>query len=59
MKYNNYPHRIILRLSLNLIKIYNEEYEFKAVVPISATKEDGVQVVIDEIVKLLPEGPKY
>ena len=44
---------------LNLIKIYNEEYAFKAVVPISATKEDGVEVVIDEIVKLLPEGPKY
>ena len=44
---------------LNLIKIYNDEYEFKAVVPISATKEDGVQTVIDEIVKLLPEGPKY
>ena len=44
---------------LNLIKIYNDEYDFKAVVPISATKEDGTQVVIDEIVKLLPEGPKY
>ena len=44
---------------LNLIKIYNDEYEFKAVVPISASKEDGVQTVIDEVVKLLPEGPKY
>ena len=44
---------------LNLIKIYNDEYEFKAVIPISATKEDGVESVIDEIVKLLPEGPKY
>lgn len=44
---------------LNLIKIYNDEYAFKAVVPISATKEDGVQAVIDEIVKILPEGPKY
>ena len=44
---------------LNLIKLYSEEYEFKAVVPISATKEDGVEAVIDEIVKILPEGPKY
>ena len=44
---------------LNLIKLYNEEYEFKAVVPISASKEDGVENVINEIVKLLPEGPKY
>lgn len=44
---------------LNLIKIYTDEYDFKAVVPISATKEDGVQAVIDEIVQILPEGPKY
>jgi len=44
---------------LNLIKIYNDEYNFKAVVPISASKKDGVELVIDEIVKLLPEGPKY
>ena len=44
---------------LNLIKLYNDEYEFKAVVPISASKEDGVENVINEIVKLLPEGPKY
>lgn len=44
---------------LNLIKVYNDEYEFKAVVPISATKENSIQPVIDEIVKLLPEGPKY
>ena len=44
---------------LNLIKIYTDEYYFKAVVPISATKEDGVQTIVDELVKLLPEGPKY
>ena len=44
---------------LNLIKIYSDEYEFKAVVPISASKKDGVELIIDEIVKLLPEGPKY
>lgn len=44
---------------LELIKIYSEAYDFKAVVPISASKDDGVKNVIDEIVKLLPEGPKY
>ena len=44
---------------LDLIKIYSNEYNFKAVVPISATKDDGVQTIIDEIVKILPEGPKY
>ena len=44
---------------LDLIKIYNDEYNFKAVVPISASKDSGVKDVIAEIVKLLPEGPKY
>ena len=44
---------------LDLIKIYTDEYDFKAVVPISASKDDGTKIVIDEIVKLLPEGPKY
>jgi GTP-binding protein Era len=44
---------------LKLIKIYSDEYDFKAVVPISATKNDGTDKIIDEVVKLLPEGPKY
>ncbi len=44
---------------LNLIKLYSNEYKFKAVIPISATKKEGIQTIIDELVKLLPEGPKY
>jgi len=44
---------------LNLIKIYSEEYDFESVVPISATIGKGVDELLDEIVKLLPEGPKY
>lgn len=44
---------------LNLIKIYSKEYDFKAVIPISAKNEDGVQTIIDELVKILPEGPKF
>ena len=44
---------------LNLIKLYSDEYDFKAVVPISATKNDGVETIINELLKLLPEGPKY
>lgn len=44
---------------LNLIKIYSDEYDFKAVVPISATSGDGTEQLIEEIVKLLPNGPKY
>ena len=44
---------------LNLIKIYSEEYDFKAVVPISALKDDGTEKIIEELLKLLPNGPKY
>ncbi len=44
---------------LNLIDIYRKEYDFKAVVPISATKEDGTDNIINELLKLLPNGPKY
>lgn len=44
---------------LNLINLYSKEYDFKAVVPISATKKDGIDNIIHEILKLLPEGPKY
>ncbi len=44
---------------LKLIEIYRKEYDFKAVVPISATKKDGIETIIEELVKILPEGPKY
>lgn len=43
---------------LNLIDIYRKEYDFKAVIPISATKDDGSEI-IEELLKLLPNGPKY
>ncbi len=44
---------------LNLINLYSKEYDFKAVIPISATKKDGIDNIIKEVLKLLPEGPKY
>lgn len=44
---------------LNLIKIYSDEYDFQAVVPISAVSGDGTDKLIQEIVDLLPIGPKY
>lgn len=44
---------------LNLIKIYSEEYNFKAVVPISAENGEGTESLIQEIAKLLPVGPRY
>ena len=44
---------------LNLIELYSKEYDFKAVVPVSAEKDQGTDIIIEEILKLLPNGPKY
>lgn len=44
---------------LNLMKIYSEEYNFQAIVPISATTGKGTDELLEEIVQILPNGPKY
>ncbi len=44
---------------LNLIELYKKEYDFSAVIPISALKKDKVESVIKEIEKLLKKGPAY
>ena len=44
---------------LELIEKYKDEYDFEAVIPISATDEKYSEVVLDEIEKLLKPGPKY
>ena len=44
---------------LKLMEMYSKEYNFFAVVPISAEKHQGIDMLIEEILKLLPEGPKY
>lgn len=42
-----------------LIEIYSKEYDFEAVIPISATKNSEIEVILDEIEKLLKNGPAY
>ncbi len=44
---------------LNIIQNYMNLYDFKAVVPVSALKNDGIEGLIKEIDKLIPYGPKY
>ena len=44
---------------LKLIDLYQKEYEFTAVVPISASKKDNLDVLLEEIEKNLKEGPAY
>ncbi len=44
---------------LGIIENYRKEYDFSAIIPISAINGTGVDEVLEEIEKLLPEGPKY
>ena len=44
---------------LNLIDIYSKEYNFEAVIPISATNSKYREIILDEIEKNLKEGPAY
>jgi len=41
------------------IKKYSEKMDFAAVIPISALNNEGTDIVLNEIEKALPEGPKY
>ena len=44
---------------LKLIEIYSKEYQFTAIIPISALQEKYKDVILDEIEKNLKEGPAY
>ena len=44
---------------LNLIETYSKEYEFEAIIPISAVNGENTDKILDEIEKHLPEGPAY
>lgn len=44
---------------LPIIEDYQEQFDFKEVVPISATEGNNVETLLDELVALMPEGPQY
>lgn len=44
---------------LQLISLYQKEYEFVAVIPIMALKKQDTEVILQEIEKNLSEGPAY
>ena len=44
---------------LELIEIYSKEYNFEAVIPISATNKKYREIILDEIEKNLKPGPAY
>jgi GTPase len=44
---------------LPLIAEYKDRYDFAQVIPISAMKRQGLDTLLDDVVKALPEGPRY
>ena len=47
------------RRLLPLIAEYKERHDFAEVVPISAMKHQGLDMLLDAVAKALPEGPRY
>lgn len=44
---------------LKLIDLYQKQYNFTAVIPVSALKRQNVDIILEEIEKNLKEGPAY
>ena len=44
---------------LSLITAYNKLMNFREIIPVSAVNNEGCDIILKEIKKLLPEGPKY
>jgi GTP-binding protein Era len=44
---------------LPVIEAYRRLYPFKEVIPMSALKGEGLDVLLDKLVENLPEGPRY
>ena len=42
-----------------IITAYNELYDFDSIIPVSAVKGDGIEIIIDETSKYLEESPHY
>jgi GTP-binding protein Era len=44
---------------LSIIAAYSEKLDFYSVIPVSALNNEGTDIVLKEIKKVLPEGPMY
>ena len=44
---------------LPMIEHYSKLHEFREIIPISASKRDGLDTLTDKIIGALPEGPRY
>lgn len=44
---------------LPLIDSYQQKYPFKEIIPLSATKKNGLELLLDKVLNELKEGPRY
>src|SRR5437667_9665125 len=44
---------------LPVIEAYRSLYPFKEVIPMSALKGEGLNLLLDKLIETLPEGPHY
>ncbi len=44
---------------LPIIEEISKMYPFEAIIPVSAKYKDGIERVLEELLRLLPEGPQY
>jgi GTP-binding protein Era len=44
---------------LPMIESYRKLYDFQEVIPLSARKREGLDVLLEKVVRALPEGPRY
>ncbi len=44
---------------LKIIDMYQNEYDFEAIIPVSSLKNENTETILSEIEKTLPEGPAY
>ncbi len=44
---------------LSMIQAYSELFPFHAILPISALHDDGTDHLLDELIEILPMGPRY
>ncbi|MDF2987501.1 MAG: GTP-binding protein Era [Eubacterium sp.] len=43
----------------SIIETYSKMMDFKAIIPVSALKNDGTEIIIKEAMNYIPEGPKF
>ena len=44
---------------LPLMEQYARLHNFQEIIPVSATQHEGLEVLVDKIIRVLPEGPRY